>query len=270
MTLEGWIHRAPPVLRLLTALIVTVLASFVASPPAHAESLYDSGSAGFDISFPQCSNVNVINQIVLDIPYEFGIIGVNQGRAFVPSKCLASEIEYVVSQGIPISFVINLNAPRGNTAPFGSGQIAFADGCAPGDDECAHYSYGWIAAQDAYRNTQQTLQSLGISSLPSKWWMDIEVANYWSANPALNDQVIQGAIDFIQQNIEGGEIGIYSTQSTWNAIAGRGYQPGVPVWQAGAKSAASASRLCMTTSFTGGPIELVQYATRLLDIDFAC
>jgi len=264
------VHRAMTLLKPTILVAVTLLLSLVTSSTAFAASQPAPGSTGFDFSFPQCGDVNVPNKVAVGAPYQFAIIGVNHGKAFIPNDCLASEVEVAAAEGIPMSFVINLNAPRQTSSAGASDLTALQAICAPGDDACWNYAYGWSAGQDAYSYTEQTLQSLGETSVPLSWWMDIETANYWTADPSLNDQVIQGAIDFFQQTISGAVMGVYSAPSEWSTIAGPDYQPGVPTWLAGATSLAAASRLCSGTSLTGGPIALVQYATRRLDIDHAC
>lgn len=94
--------------------------------------------------------------------------------------------------------------------------------------------------------------------------------NYWSPDTLLNDQVIQGAIDYFQARTDNPVIGVYSVRSMWNQIAGSHYQPGVPTWVAGALSLLSAPLYCSGTSFTGGHYVLVQHWTGLLDEDYAC
>ena len=258
--------------RVLAPLLVIAIGVFNPAPgqPALADGMYSYGSAGFDISFPQCGNVNVPDQITVTAPYQFAIIGVNHGRAFVPNDCLSSEIAYAASKGIPTAFVINLNSPGKGQPTYPAAQSGTDRACVAKGQACASYAYGWYAAQDAYNVTFAALQAVQSPSIPTSWWMDIESANYWSPDTSMNAQVIQGAIDFIQDNVPGGVMGVYSTQSEWNQIAGRKYQPGVPAWMAGAQSFAGARTMCSGTSFTGGPIGLIQYATRLLDIDYAC
>ncbi len=258
--------------RLLSALLVvfTVMGIPALRLPAFADNLYASHSAGFDFSFPQCGSLNVPDQVTVNAPYQFAIIGVNHGRAYTPNTCLANQISYAASKGLTMAFVINLNAPRVGQATGSNASNTANSGCAADDLACSSYVYGWNAAQDAFNVTEQALLSVGDRSIPTGWWMDIESANYWSPNTALNDRVIQGAIDFVQQTIPNGVMGVYSTQSEWNAIAGSNYQPGVPAWLAGARSFAGAPSLCGLPSFTGGPVAIVQYATRLLDVDYAC
>ncbi len=261
------LHRTL-VRRALAPLLAAIsLAALGPGPTAFASDLYTSGWTGFDISFPQCQDVTIPDKVGIGAPYAFAILGVNHGRAFTRNDCLADEYQYAAAQGLSIGYVMNLNSPRGTIGPNGQ---ASGSGCTADTPACQNYNYGWNAAQDAYQYTLQTLQSLGVADTPTTWWMDIEVTNYWSPDPSLNAQVIQGAIDFFQQEVEGATIGVYSVRSMWQTIVGGDYRPGVPEWLAGARSLAGASSLCGQSSFTGGPITLVQYATRSLDVDYAC
>lgn len=268
MTALHHTHRAIARRTLAPLLAALALVVFGPGQSALASDLYTSGWTGFDISFPQCQDVTIPDKIAIGAPYEFAILGVNNGRAFTQNRCLASEYQYAAAQGLSIGYVMNLNSPRGTTTI--DSQVAARTGCLSDDATCLHYNYGWSAAQDAYQYTLQTLQSLGVSEDPTTWWMDIEIMNYWSPDRSLNARVIQGAIDFFQQEVDGATIGVYSVRSMWQTIVGASYQPGVPLWLAGARSLASASSLCSQRSFTGGPITLVQYATRYLDVDYAC
>lgn len=268
MTAINHTHRSFALRAFVPLLAAVALVILGPGPTAFASDGYSSGWTGFDISFPQCQDVTIPDKIAIGAPYEFAILGVNNGRAFTQNRCLASEYQYAANKKLSIAYVMNLNSPRGTTGV--DGRVAARTGCLSDDATCLHYNYGWSAAQDAYDYTRQTLQSLGVSQDPTTWWMDIEIMNYWSPNRSLNARVIQGAIDFFHEEVDGATIGVYSVRSMWQTIVGASYQPGVPEWLAGARSLASASSLCSQKSFTGGPITLVQYATRSLDVDYAC
>jgi hypothetical protein len=229
---------------------------------------YATNTTGVDISYPLCNRQNPAGAITFGATSQFVVIGVNGGRAFSQNRCFAAEYQAAVEQGLGVSFYINLGSPRGQTAAYGrSGPQGT---CTSSDALCFSYNFGWNAAQYAYSYVQQTSDSLDQALVPSPWWLDVEVANYWSSDTSLNDQVIQGAIDYFQNNVSGSAPGVYSIDSMWRSIAGASYQPGVPEWLAGAKSVVSASRLCLRASFTGGSITLVQYATQNTDVDYAC
>ena len=62
------------------------------------------------------------------------------------------------------------------------------------DLSCA-YDYGWNAAAEAMAwASSQTGTSAGA------WWLDVETANSWSANTAVNDADLQGSVDYLSQH----------------------------------------------------------------------
>lgn len=239
-----------------------------------------SGAVGVDVSFPQCGQLNVPTLASNGAPYTFAIIGVNHGRAFTPNTCLADEYQALNARGYALGFVMNLNSPRSQS--LSEGQQGPLGVCAMDDLPCLSYNYGWNAAQDAYVYTRQTLETIGVTDLPRSWFMDIEVTNYWSRDLALNDQVLQGAIDFLGEatgynvTVPSGSgappvVSVYSVPSQWARIAGSSYQPEVVGWTTGARSLTTAGRLC-STSLVGGPTQVVQHwnASLNLDEDYLC
>ncbi len=232
---------------LVSALIVVLTVS-----TAYAGGAYPPGSTGYDISFRQCGSAYP------PTPFAFGIVGVTSGRAFDHNACLSDEFTWA-RQSSP-SLYMNLNAPIGTTSKYGlSGPKG---NCTQKDKACIAYNYGWNAAKDAF----DYAGSSGATS--SDWWLDIETSNSWSANTSLNEQTIQGAVDFLTgQTIA---VGVYSTGSMWKTIAGS-YQPKLPNWVPGAKSVTDAQGYCSTGySFGGGSVILVQYPNGSYDGDYAC
>ena len=239
-----------------------------------------SGAVGMDVSFPQCAKFNVPTVASNGAPYTFAIIGVNHGRAFTQNTCLADEYRALNARGYALGFVMNLNSPRNGA--LSQGQQGPLGVCAMDDLPCLNYNYGWNAAQDAYSYTRQTLESIGVTDVPTSWFMDIEVTNYWSRDLTLNDQVLQGAVDFLGEatgynmTVPSGTgaspvVAIYSVPSQWAQIAGSSYQPAVVGWTTGARSLATASRLC-STRLVGGATQIVQHwnSSLNLDEDYLC
>jgi hypothetical protein len=238
------------------ALCTTALLNF-ASTAAAATNPYTG--AGFDVSYPQCGNA---------VPSgSFGIVGVTGGKAFTSNTCFAAEYDRVPAG--QASIYMNLNAAIGSTAGNGSTGPYTASGvCAHSDKTCEAYNYGWKAAQYAY--------GLASSRSAGTWWLDIETANSWQAQVALNQSTIQGAVDFLlnraspagvtnRQPTAGiSNVGIYSTPAMWQKIAG-GSKSGLPVWYAG-----TSATTCSVASFTGGPLWLVQQASGVSSGDIAC
>ncbi len=273
LPLPSWWMR----LLLLAALAVTAIAP---GPVAHAAGTDALGTTGFDVSFPQCADS--LAALVADpsgAPFQFAVVGVNHGRPFSQNPCLARQYQTVTGRGLTPSLYLNLDAPRDPSRWLDS--VGSDEACAPDDLACAYTHYGRQAAADADAYAWTALQSIGVSTLPTTWWLDVENSNYWSPDPSLNARVIQGAIDYLQgQTVAGTNgtsdsatsltVGIYSVPAMWRQIAGASYQPGVPAWVAGATSFFTASRLCVARSFTGGPIWLVQYRNGRYDGDLAC
>lgn len=215
---------------------------------------YPPAATGIDISYPQCQNG------LPPSPQAFGLIGVTGGRALYQNPCLITEYAWALTASAPPSFFVNLNAPGGSTAfKANAGPKGF---CRPDDTFCLSYNYGYNSVRLAYADaeSQETTSSM--------WWLDIETENSWSDNTAANDQVIQGAVDYLRG--QGRTVGVYSTSKQWNQIAGN-FNLGVPVWVAGAPDAASAPDFCAPShAFAGGTIWLVQYVAGDFDNDYAC
>ncbi len=234
----------------LAALAVVAL---VSAARATASGVYTVGSLGYDISSPQCGGAYPSGS------FDFGIVGVNNGRAFRHNSCLQSEFAWAGQRTIAPSLYMNLNYAVGSTAPS---NISTPKNCARGDKACQSYNYGWNAAADAVSYAA----SVGATS--SNWWIDVETSNSWSAKPALNVQDIQGAIDYLHS--QGAGVGFYSTPAMWNSITGN-YSFGLPVWVPGASSAQDAQSHCADSyAFNGGHVSLAQYQSNGFDADYAC
>jgi hypothetical protein len=253
---------------LVTIVAAIILLTVMPSHAAFASSDYISGSIGSDISYPLCQDLSSLDVTTGAVPAQFGVIGVNGGRAFTPNGCFADEYQALASQGMPVSFYLNLSAPRGQQAVLE--ESGSNNACDASDQQCLAYHFGWNAAHYAATYVEDSARARGLAVGPTAWWLDVETANYWSRDTSLNDPVIQGAIDYFQQSDAGSSVGVYSIRSMWNAIAGAGYRPNVPLWIAGAKSLAGAGALCNQPSFTAGLVTLVQYATPTTDFDYAC
>lgn len=241
--------------RLLPALVAIVAAlALLGGGRAHAFGSYPAGSTGSSISWPQCGGP------LTGSPGAFAVVGVTGGRAFYQNPCLLSEYHWAQAAANPPTLVMNLNAPAGSAAFEADNGPRGA--CRADDRFCRAYNFGYNAAQLATADAQ----SQGTTS--GTWWLDVETGNTWADDPAENDQVIQGAIDRLRG--AGLTVGLYSAPNQWAQIAG-GFNPGLPVWVAGAADAASAPGYCAASSgFGGGPVWLVQYPTGGNDAVFAC
>src|SRR5476651_1577255 len=118
------------------------------------------------ISYPQCPHY------FPNYEYEFGIIGVNGGKAFTRNDCLFEEYYWAKKAKIDASLYMNLNYPSGDTETLGL--FGPKNGCGKNQRICHAYNYGYNAAKDAY---QYALSEFANSNM---WWVDVETANTWS------------------------------------------------------------------------------------------
>ena len=270
-----------------TSLPVTAPVIAPHTPPAG--STYPSSAIGYDLSFN--------TKAYPTIPFGFGVVGVEGGKAFVRNARFASEYSWArMASAAPPTLYVNLNAPYGSTvaghtaapkdctnAPSATVSTGFTQTTAstgtnayPEPSTCEAYNYGWNAAADAYAYAKSN------SVYDTFWWLDIEEANSWSANPAVNDATIQGALDYL--NGRGLKAGIYSVPYMWKEIAGDSFIPTervngaafpVPTWfPIGINTQVGATNACATkTSFIkGSPIWILQYELdhTAIDQNIAC
>jgi hypothetical protein len=222
---------------------------------------------GYDISYPQCGSPLPSNP-------SFTIIGVNGGRVFSTNPCLAAEIAW--GGGAAAELYANTGNPGPALSsfwPYGQISPRFCDGVNPDTVDCA-YDYGWNAAQHSFQTAQAAYGSLGITTSPAatRWWLDVETSNSWRDDAALNVAALQGELDSLR-SAGVAQLGFYSTTSQWTTITGgtTAFSP-APSWGAGAPSERSARSLCANTltSFTGGPLAMVQYMYQGFDADVRC
>ena len=227
---------------------------------------YPSSTIGFDLSYNALSYPS--------IGFNFGIVGISGGKAFIHNARLVSEYAWTHFGSVAPTVYMNLNAPYGSTV---AGNIGAPKSClartatSTEPTACEGYNYGYNAAKDAYSYAK----GAGVSS--KLWWLDIEEANSWSPDTLVNDATIQGAIDYV--NTQGARAGIYSMAYMWRDIAGSSFVPtqtidgqtvSIPTWvPIGISDLVSAINICATgTSFVAGsPIWLVQYVANSTAVD---
>jgi len=224
----------------------TILAPAGGVHAASAAGRYPRAATGYDISFPQCGRAYPA------APFGFGIVGVNGGHMFSHNPCLASEYRWA-RQGTRRAAAVYMNTTFG----------LLRGRCRRTNTACQAYNYGYFAAKDAY--TYARSQGVGPGAM---WWLDVETqGGRWTGNRALNAAVLRGASAYLRGR--GAAIGIYCTPFQWGVIAG-GYTPRLPVWAAGAPRSNPASYCTPAKSVGGGPVWIVQDATRFLDYDYSC
>ncbi|HQU00461.1 MAG TPA: hypothetical protein PLG60_08145, partial [Acidimicrobiales bacterium] len=262
--------------------MMSLVWSSLPSVSAHASSSsVPASSLGYDISFPQCNNPN------LPVSPGFGIVGVNDGHPFSTNPCLVSEVRWSqASLTGQANFYENTDDPGPtNNASWPRAQqlpqLCHGANSAP----CA-YDYGWNAAHASFANAIAAEAAAG-SSAPSsaattaRWWLDVESGNAWEAlsstygRSALtlgNDQgVIQGALAYFA-SVGVSSVGIYSTGYQWNEIMGKTGSTfaSTQAWMPGYATLGEAEAACLSPSFLGGRVAMIQYPSIGLDGDYAC
>jgi hypothetical protein len=211
-----------------------------------------SGSYGYDVSNYQCPDP-------LPASTQLGIVETTGWAGSAPNPCLAQEAAWA---GSNLELYVFL--------AYGSSSQD-EPGC-NGDPQC---NFGYQAAQYAY----QYAQSQGVD-VDVPWWVDVEPAN-WSSDTQANQQVVQGALTYLQD--EGvNTVGVYTSPDTWAGLVGD-YQPPVPIWlawytnnpqgncQNGVSYAASSNNYLPT-----GGVLITQYSDQVqvsgnnFDGDYAC
>jgi hypothetical protein len=225
-------------------------------------------SRGYDISYPQCGSAYPANPL-------FAIVGVNGGKVFSVNPCLGSQITW--GGGAAAELYANTGNPGPALSthwPTGQASPRVCDAADPDTADCA-YDYGWNAAQHSYETAETAYQSLGLTATPAgtPWWLDVETSNSWRDDDvALNVAALQGEVAYLQ-SVGVTSIGFYSTTYQWGVITGGTMVfAAYPSWGAGTRSEHVAKNLCATTttSFTGGPLTLVQYPYQGFDADVRC
>ncbi|HEV2686761.1 MAG TPA: hypothetical protein VGW79_08995, partial [Actinomycetota bacterium] len=175
---------------------------------------------GYDISYPQCSSS-------LPKSPQFGIVGVNGGRAYSTNSCLASEYAWATTSTSTSYPKVGFYANTGNPGPvlsthWPSGQTSPAVCDGTWSEGCS-YDYGWNAAADSFA------KAVGVAGTSAAraayWWLDVETGNSWAAASdstnwaSLNTKDLQGAAAYLaSQGVA--QIGFYSTGYQWGQITG--------------------------------------------------
>jgi len=149
-------------------------------------------------------------------------------------------------------------------------------------DACAwQYGYNkagqdaqWLTSAAGAINAQQTTTTVPATPGSYPWWLDVETANTWQSDTAMNVADLQGMIAaFEAAGVT--NVGAYSTSSQWDSITGgttssaSGSLYAIPNWIPGATTLAAAQSNCSQPSFTGGSVAITQW-TGSPDNDYAC
>lgn len=242
----------------LTAGVVALVMALATSTGGGASTFYPAGSAGYDVSYPQCGTT-------LPRGGAFGIVGVTNGLPWSANPCLGAQYQRASGKTSAASFYMNTANPGPISRYWNRpGPRTCADATSYSDAGCA-YNYGWNAANDAWAVANGATSGAAAGKF---WWLDVETVNSWNGTTAANGEAVQGYLDGLR-SLGAGGVGIYSTSYQWSTITGGRQFAGVPNWVAGARNARDASQRC-GASFAGGPVWLVQYIARGVDSDFVC
>jgi hypothetical protein len=232
---------------------------------------------GYDISYPQCGGAYPTNPA-------FGIVGVNGGIVFKANPCLGAgskpsqlawagpNAQLYANTGNP-GPQLSSHWPTGQTTPRECATRANPD---PDTADCA-YDYGWNAAANSYATAVAAYVSLGWAPAGSTrtpvanhWWLDVETANSWRDDPALNVAALHGAVDYLV-SVGAASVGVYSSPRMWSQVAGGSPEfAALPSWVASASTLKGAKTGCGGPGLTGGPIQLTQYLSNGYDADYPC
>jgi hypothetical protein len=234
---------------------------------------------GYDISYPQCGD---------DYPeaFSFAIVGVNGGRVYDINPCFGpigrhpSQLEWA---GPDAELYFNTGNPGPRLSRYWPGGDDEPRACETADnprsdsEDCA-YNYGWNAAEHAYEAVLQAHVDLGWADDATvrladgiTIWLDVEEANSWRRDRALNVAALEGAVAYLD-SMGTERIGFYSTPRLWDRITGgTDAFADYPAWHAGAADRADAERRCAEEpAFTGGELAMVQWVEDDLDHNIRC
>lgn len=220
----------------LLALVLVGAAASITASTARADGGYPDGARGYDISYPQCPSR------VPPGAFGFAIVGVNNGRTMTENPCLPAQVTWARKGQYPPSFYINTNSPPDSYS---------TPACAAGDGNCRAFQYGGEAARYALASANRYAPEV------SRFWLDVETANRWSADKQQNAAVLRGMIDVLEA--AGKVVGIYSTSYQFGLIAGS-FSPGLDTWvpRPEAKRETAADYCRRTPSFGGGRLVMLQ------------
>src|ERR1700681_3014396 len=205
---------------------------------ASAGSVYVSGTAGYDYSYPQCGAAAPAAN--------FGVVGVNAGYPFTYyNSCLAAEYAAAARTGNVAVYVTTGYDPSYTAIDGRHTTQACATSSANVTGRPDQQAAWAVGCSEAQRDTAYA--SGPSAAAPTSWWLDVEIANSWSSSDlTLNTYSLQGLIATLRQ-VTSVPVGIYSTASQWTAITG-GYNAPVDAnWVAtGQRTAKRAKQSCGT------------------------
>ena len=232
-----------------------------------------AAATGYDVSWPQCGGPMPSSSAM-------AIVGVDDGHPFSQNPCLQQELQWA-STATQRGLYMVVDSPVGWSSARVSEYADYgpAGDCASTDYVCQSYNWGYNAA---YADVAYA-ESEGATS--PQWWLDVElptstsinpsgadcdVANFWVCDPKLNSTVVLAAAAALRE--QGKQVGVYSTQSQWQAITG-GLPLAVPIWIAGYDYGPTTycdPANAATYWFASGDPALVQSIPTAFDPDTSC
>lgn len=195
---------------------------------------------GFDISWPQCRGQGALLPPLLGT---LAIVGITNGHPLSSNPCLGQQWHWAASRAHHSAY-LNLAYPQ--------------------DPQTAE-DFGGATV----RNALATAHAAGMKLRGV--WLDVEIGNHWSAEPANNLNVIQDALAALRAaNVQAG---IYTSPLDWQIITG-GAPIDVPLWKA-VPDGRTLGASCQGAPIGGHPPDLVQAVFRapdghLVDGDLQC
>jgi hypothetical protein len=259
--------------RLLTVALLAgaVLLPSAASTAYAGKPVKSTTPATYDVSYPQCGGALPSNA-------SGGIVGVNDGIAYSSNPCVASEWAWAsAGRTYAPAFYANTADPGPAYSSHWPAAQQTPMVCDGSNSTGCSYDYGWNAAKDSFARAT----GAAADAATYQWWLDVETGNSWqtlesaygqTATSQANDRAaLAGAVAALHDSGVA-TVGVYSTAYQWQQITGGTGSDfaASPAWVAGVGSLRTAQSNCTTTSFTGGRIQLAQYALNGYDADYHC
>lgn len=222
---------------------------------------------GADVSWPQCpEGMGIPERRTLGLPMplpeaEYVVLGLTNGPGFTDNPCLADQVDWVRERGLMAA------AYAVSSFPDDEAVAAHADsGPYDGSEELGALAN--TGYQQALANVV-TMRQAGLAS--PIVWVDVEpVPDFeWSADPAANAAVVEGAVRGYED--AGYATGIYSTPALWEGVVAD-LALGLPEWRAaGETSRDEARERCGDDwSIQGGTAVLGQWLEDQRDHNITC
>ncbi len=255
----------------------TVALALVPTLASASSTVYPTGSSGYDVSYPNCSDTPPSSSA-------FGIVGMTGGRPFSTNSCAGSEWSQAAALTTTPSAYFNTGYAgayaKSITSACSSESTTVTGSLFSGlkGHSLNQAEQAWAIGCSEVDYARSVLTSAATSTTdPLMWWADIETGNSWSLNTTLNQYTIDG-ISYEMENTatSSGSAGayfggIYSYGAAWKKITGTYDWTPTPTptanWYVG-KSGNCSSRLF---DYQDVPNWLAQTGTSGgVDVDYAC